>query len=227
MSTNLTAVMQELRILSGSTLKMLALALMTADHIGAFLLSPSNGITLRLIGRMAFPIFAFLLAEGYSHTANPKRYAGRLLLLALLSEVPMDLMMTGTPWNWDCQNIMWTLLLGLTAMYAWDNLKGIPVLRVAAPLAITGMAWVINADYLIWGAFLPLLFHLLRTTPPARLLSGAALSQNSFQACSYIFIALYNGQRGFIRGKWKWACYFYYPVHMLAIWAAAKTFGLP
>ena len=117
------------KILSGSTLKLIAVISMLIDHI-ALVLGPElefltaslltvggRDITcyyiMRRIGRLAFPIFCFLITEGFAHTRNPKRYALRLLIFALLSEVPYNLMVGQTLFYTARQNIYFTLLLGL------------------------------------------------------------------------------------------------------------------
>lgn len=94
--------------LSAAALHIIAMALMLMDHLWATLLPAQDWLT--CAGRLTFPIFAFMTVEGYFHTRNLKRYALRLLLFALLSEVPFDLMYGGTWFYPVHQNVIWTLL---------------------------------------------------------------------------------------------------------------------
>ena len=97
--------------ISGSALKVLALMIMLIDHIGAVIvvkIMNAPGFDhdfwgslywpLRYIGRLAFPIFCFLLVEGFVHSSNVKKYLGRILVFAAISEIPFDLAITGKEW---------------------------------------------------------------------------------------------------------------------------------
>ena len=107
--------------LSAAALHLIAMALMLMDHLWATLLPAQDWLT--CAGRLAFPIFAFMTVEGYFHTRNLKRYALRLLLFALLSEVPFDLMYGGTWFYPVHQNVIWTLLLGLLGVHLMETMR--------------------------------------------------------------------------------------------------------
>ena len=104
--------------ISAMTLRLVAITCMLLDHLWATLVPGSDWMT--FLGRLAFPIFAFQIAEGFFHTADVKRYAKRLLLFALLSEIPFDLIQASTVFFPFHQNVLFTLLLGLWAISALD-----------------------------------------------------------------------------------------------------------
>lgn len=100
-------------------LKLAACIFMLLDHIGYC----ADIIWMRVIGRLAFPIFAFLIANGYRHTGNVRKYIMRLFLFALLSEPCFDRFSSGTWFCPDYQNVMWTLLFGLSCLIVRDELR--------------------------------------------------------------------------------------------------------
>ena len=119
--------------LNATYLRLLALALMLLDHMWATIVPGNDWMT--FIGRLAFPIFAFQIAEGYYHTSDFKRYAKRLLLFALISEIPFNLMMGSSVINPFHQNVMFTLLLGLlgiTGLGIIGNIAGACLILWAA-----------------------------------------------------------------------------------------------
>ena len=158
-------------VFTGSTLKLFALVLMLIDHIGAVILE--HGVILsynrqssyalsysasllvsqidqilRGIGRLAFPIFCFVLVEGFFHTSNRIRYAFRLFLFALLSEVPFDLAFNSSLLEFSYQNVMFTLLFGLLTIWGMEKAHFIhPFLSILPAAAGIFTGWLFQADY--------------------------------------------------------------------------------
>ena len=110
------------RGLSQEGLKIIACVTMLIDHIGAVLLP--QYFSLRMIGRIAFPIYCFLLVEGAHYTKNPGKYALRLGIGMLLSELPFDLAFS-RGWSWGYQSVMVTLLLVFLALKCMERTKNI------------------------------------------------------------------------------------------------------
>ena len=112
--------------MSGTTLKWIAVISMLIDHTAEVLINHNAALTdpiwaqiyvlMRGIGRIAFPIYAFLLVEGFLHTRDVKKYLARMLTFAVVSEIPFDLAVFHTPFYWGYQNVFFTLFLGLLAL---------------------------------------------------------------------------------------------------------------
>lgn len=100
--------------ISSFTLHILAMLFMLCDHLWATLFPAAEWLT--CIGRLAFPIFAFMIAEGYSHTSNLRRYVLRILIFAAISEVPFDLFYGGSVFYPFHQNVLWTFLIALLSI---------------------------------------------------------------------------------------------------------------
>lgn len=234
--------------LTGSALKWIAIVTMLIDHMGACLIevflingygtSPLAGMltqeqvmawyafdmNLRLIGRIAFPLFCFLLVEGAVHTRNIGKYALRLGIFALVSEVPFDLAFHNMPLYRESQNVYFTLLLGLTAVWilrGWKEAKWKLPLGLALPAAA---AQVLHTDYAAVGVAVIVLMYLLREHPWLRMASCMIVLTvfNPLEIpciLSFGMLALYNGERG---RQPRYFFYAFYPVHMLILWAIGR-----
>ncbi len=214
--------------LSGSTLKIIAMISMFIDHTAACLIYPVfyNSdynwypcyIVMRQIGRIAFPIFCFLLVEGFYHTSSRKKYALRLFLFALLSEVPFDLAVFQTFWYPAYQNVFFTLLFGFLTIWAIEKTKeqhASWLLQISVMAAGCILAWLIKTDYDYKGIILILIFYIFYQQTRPRTLTGClSLAWEPAAILAFVPINLYNGRRGL---RIKWMFYLFYPAHLLLL----------
>lgn len=213
------------RELTGSDLKWIAIVTMFIDHIGAFLLEPLlvNGhlgnqfsgvnMVLRLVGRLSFPLFAFLLVEGFVHTRNIKRYLLRLGIFALLSEVPFDLAKEGVLLEFTYQNIFFTLFIGLLTITVFDQVKEEKYLKWLPLVIGMVLAEVFRTDYAAYGILVVFLFYYFRSNKELRnLVAGLLLLSQATAIFALIPIHLYNGKRGQQNQSFF---YLFYPFHLL------------
>ena len=231
---------------TGNQLKLIACLLMLCDHVGYMLIE--NGVLygqnpiyweqaiatsagqrwflaariLRFIGRMAFPLFAFLVAEGFFHSANRRNYFHRLFFFGLLSEVPFDLACRGVVWYPEYQNVLFTYCIAVLCLWILSLLEArrLPFLLNVPVIALfAALAWFLKTDYNAVGVVLVSLFYLLRNEETLRLLTAAAvcvaesISYGGISALSCVLIRFYNGKRGVLRLKYTF--YLFYPLHML------------
>lgn len=199
-------------------LKVLASILMFIDHLGAIIFI--NNDYLRIIGRLSFPIFAFMIVEGYFHSKDIKKYFIRLGLFAIVPQIPYTIAFgPGT------LNIFFTLFIGLLAIFLEEKIA-YRFLKYLAVILLVIFAQVIKVDYGFYGVLLIYIFKIFRNNFKALffsflLLNLSVLNLYSFQyysIFSLIFIRFYNGQLG-LRNLWvKYGFYLFYPLHILAIY---------
>lgn len=212
---------------SGSTLKIIAIVTMLIDHIGASILETYMEFypewrmcyyILRLIGRVAFPIFIFLLIEGFHYTSNRWKYAKNLLIFGFLSEIPFDLAFFGTVFYWGYQNVMFTLLLGFIAIWIDDKVKGENLWYIKSGLCflICGViAKFGHTDYGFFGVLAIYTLYQVRKYKGAFNITGILLFAWEITApIAFLFTSLYNGKRGL---SLKYFFYLFYPVHLLLL----------
>ena len=148
------------------TLHLLAMFLMLCDHLWACSFLPYDFFA--WLGRIAYPIFAFMIIEGYFHTHNFKKYALRMLLWALISEIPFNLMSVSSPIYPFHQNVLWTFLIGLLAIRLIEKVraKGKLLLTVLCFIAVTAVAYLLGfvlfVDYFGYGILMIMVFYLFR-----------------------------------------------------------------
>lgn len=221
----------KIKLFSGSTLKTIAILSMTIDHFAAVVLywgflyynqpiyqdTPLYKIyilyrIMRNIGRIAFPIYCFLLVEGFMHTKSRPKYLLRLGVFALISEIPFDLAIQNQMVTWDYCNVFFTLFLGFLAIWALDHFKEKLYFSVPIVALIGYAAYFINCDYDYRGILVIVILYLLRYYRILQVIAGALSLYWEWPAIfACIPILMYNGKRG--RGS-KYFFYIYYPAHL-------------
>lgn len=240
---------ESLPAVNGLTLKLIALVTMTIDHTACIFWCGDLYWPMRCIGRIAFPIYCFLLVEGYFHTKNVKNYMGRLLLVGLVSEIPFDLMDSCFVPCFTAQSVMLTLLLGLTAMWLMDHCSAWAQSRISDPVRLqllnTGakLAIIVGGvlagdrlmvDYHGGGVLMILTFYAFRgkrlplALALAVVMGGCFGRVELFGLLALVPIFLYNGQRGSIPGGkvGQWFFYWYYPLHIGVLVVLAAVLGV-
>ena len=216
--------------MDGTVLKLIACLSMFIDHLGAVCFSGMMGF--RIIGRLAFPIYCFLLVEGAVHTHDMKKYILRMGIFALISEVPFDLAFYHRLVYTEHQNVFFTLGLGLLAIWFLEHLDIPDVLYKLLVIIAAGLiAEFFNTDYGFTGIAVICIFYYLRGQPqlkyPIAAILLAAMGGVEFYAVlALIPILLYNGQRGRQTKVMQYGFYIFYPAHLLLIAALYHLFIL-
>ena len=218
--------------LSGSALKIIAVLSMVIDHCAYFLMehgTPIYGV-MRCFGRIAFPVFAFLIAEGFAHTRNRARYFITILGFAIISEIPWFLLngYDGT------HNVMFTLAIGVAALTVFDRLCEHRPLCVIVISLLLALAYWTGVDYDWRGVLMIVLFYILRcqTIKPWSDRKDIYFHSQAIRQIIFTFplmmhygitgailasfiIFLYDGTRGHIKGAVaKYSFYAFYPLHL-------------
>ncbi len=215
-------------VLNAFVLKIIAAVAMLSDHVAYVFLDGNYAI--RAFGRLAFPIFAFFIAEGYRYTKDVKRYAIRLFVFALVAQVPYALAF-GKPFYEP--NVIFTLFLALMAIWAFD--KGNEIAKMSALIAAGVLAELTGSDHGAFGVVMVFLFY-IGTDRKKKLISAgvlillvtafALIQLKSFNryALIYLFYLIplgllyfYNGKRGPHGFIPRWFFYIFYPLHLLMI----------
>lgn len=220
--------------LDGTVLKLIACLSMFIDHLGAVCFSGMMGF--RIIGRLAFPIYCFLLVEGAVHTRNMKKYILRMGIFALISEVPFDLAFYHRLVYTGHQNVFFTLGLGLLAIWFLEHpIEQLDIPDVLYKLLVIIAAGLIaeffNTDYGFTGIAVICIFYYLRGQPQLKYSIAAILlavvgGVEVYAVLALIPILLYNGQRGRQTKVMQYGFYIFYPAHLLLIAALYHLFIL-
>lgn len=204
-------------------LKIIALTTMVIDHYGAIF---QNDILIyRIIGRIAFPIYCFLLVEGYNHTSDVKKYAKRLIIFALVSEIPFDLAFYNKI-GFEHQNIFFTLFLGLAVIYLLEMKEGKYNFNKTAVIIVACLlANILLVDYNVMGIVYILLFYITRSFNKSKKFMTIGLGMfavnfmspwvQQFSLIALIPIYFYNGELGPKNKIMQILFYAAYPLHLV------------
>ena len=223
--------------LSQEGLKILACVTMLVDH-AALLFGGSPW--LRVIGRLAFPIYCFLLTEGIRHTRDVRRYLSRLLFAAIVSEPIYDLVLYPCVGIWQHQNVLWTLALGCAMLWCMTMIHK-PVAKLAVMLLFALAAQLVRASYGSSGIYMIALFALCRGMPEGKWVLAAGLlvinwlmgsftvsvfgldvPVQLFAELALVPIFLYSGEKRTRLKAVSWGFYLFYPAHLLLLWGIAQ-----
>lgn len=220
---------------------------MLIDHLGITFFP--QAVWMRCVGRLAFPLFAYLVAEGFFRTHSFRRYLLRMLLCAALSEIPFDLMSSGQFFDPAHQNVLWTFCIALAALWSMEQARQMPsrAVRYAVCAASMLAGWMLGmylqTDYGGWGVVTVLLFALCRGRSGGRLwalagliclngvylagrelfLGPLAFPMQLLAALAAVPILLHDGRRGPGGRGTQLAFYAFYPVHMLILALLAQV----
>lgn len=219
--------------MSSFTLRLTALLCMAIDHAGLALF-PNIG-AFRCIGRLSFPIYCFLLTQGFLHTHDLRAYARRLTLFAILSEIPFDLLIFGRISSGIEQNVLFSLLLGLLALYGAHALRRKPMHITVYAFLLCLIAMITRVSFGWLAIALCLCFYYFRANKPRMAicagmilffytlslhLSGVTRSWVLVSLCSLFalpVILLYNRKRGPYAPLLSFLFYAAYPLHLIAL----------
>lgn len=182
---------------------------------------------MRSIGRLAFPIFVFLLVQGFMYTGDRKKYWARMFLFCLLSEIPFDLAFHGSWFNLEYQNVFFTLWIGLTLLIAmeWLQTNGKQKLQWLVIFGAILLAEGLQTDYGGHGIVLIVVFYLLRWDEKWRIVLGSFYEifiigwLEAPAVIAFLPMHFYNGTKG--KGM-KYFFYLFYPLHLLFLYMANR-----
>jgi hypothetical protein len=215
------------RGISGAVLKWIAVITMLIDHFAAAVYWKLPGWSyntydiMRKIGRISFPIYCFLLVEGFFHTGNLKRYIRNCLIFAVISEIPFDMAIHGKLVYIYGQNVYFTLAMGLMAIGMLDKFKyrydkKYIFYRLLTIAAFAGLAQFFDMDYHWKGILFIVMFYYCHDIEKWKrnIIGIAAFSYEITAPLAFIPIQLYNGRRG---RQMKYLFYVIYPIHLLVL----------
>lgn len=238
---------KKLRIETTSTsLHILAMIFMLCDHLWGTIIPGNDWLT--CIGRISFPIFAFMIVEGYFHTKNLKKYVIRLLVFAVISEIPFNLALGSRVFYPIHQNVLWSFLISIGLICVNEKAKATHKVwkQILAGCATVVLGYILGiltmVDFYHAGILMVLVFYFFRQRNwwsyvgqfwclwyiNAEILGGLGyeislfsktyfLHRQTFAMLALIPIWLYRGRQGYHSKVFQYACYVFYPLHLLIL----------
>ena len=209
--------------MSSFSLKIIAIIAMTLDHWNVIL---GGSIYMRMLGRLSFPIFSFLIGEGYRHTKNKEKYFVKIFLYSLLLQIPLYFLYSKE----ENLNIFFTLASGILLLSIFENNRMNNLIKYFCALILLIISEYLKFDYGSYGIISIFIFYkfkekkmlisfLFLLVNIVYIVSGKIFSIQIFSLFSLIFIFKYNGKEG---KKNKQFFYLYYPIHILLLYFLSK-----
>lgn len=223
--------------MSSFLLKIIACFTMLLCHIP--FVYPQYSVPLIYIGKISFPLYAFLISEGYVHTRNFSKYLTRLIVFGVISQIPAYLLFVGKSFNGLYLNIFFTLALGLLGIRIYDKIKS-KYISIPLIILLAVLAELLKFDYGAFGVLMIVCFYVFKRNKLNMVLSQMFLMfilymkkmsyytfslfnlqyilfQLLFSVISLAIILTYNGKKGKSSNKIKLMFYFFYPVHLIIL----------
>ena len=243
MNEKINSLCSKVQFLSGAWLKLIAILSMLIDHVNKALIYPnltSNDGVLTvvsnlfdIIGRIAFPLFCFLLVEGFFKTRCRKKYLLNLLIFGVISEVPFDMFTTASFFNMNWNNVMFTLAFVLITIWIIDILKErmqkLPkaLWYFASFIIVIIMciaAMYLSLDYEHHAILIGYFFYLFHDVPLLAIPFGyASMYTQPWALLGFGLTLTYNGKRG---KQNKMLNYWFYPAHLLILGTLRLCLGI-
>ena len=203
------------------SLHLMAMLFMLCDHLWGTVINGNDWLT--CIGRLAFPIYAFMIVEGYFNTKNLKKYVLRLLVFAIISEIPFNIAMGSRLFYPIHQNVLWSFLIAIGLIHWNEKVKEKKlwkrILVGATTIIIAYIGGIITfVDFYNAGLLMVLTFYFFRGQKWWRNFGTIQfITRQGFALFALIPIWLYKGKQGYHSEVWKYIRYGFYPLHLLVL----------
>lgn len=230
----------KIKQINNNLLKIIAVICMIIDHI--HVIFNINNILLIMIGRLSFPIFAYLISEGIKYTSNKKKYARNLLIFALISEVPFNLAFSNKIIDYENINTIWSFFIAVIVITFLDYLlkkdkKGCLLYFPLIIFLVFLISTLISVDYLGFGVLLIICFYYSNKTKYKNLIDSLCIIIFSICICiisksfiqmycilSIFLILLYSHKKEKRNNYIKYGFYIFYPLHLLVLYLISFYF---